>query len=115
MLKKIAFRIQGIPLDWTWNDLSTAVAGLCDRNKAEHLSIVGTLNKAAEYNVRSQVAVVQFDPKPPSFLSDVLSDETGETTECKQLQDGTVLIFDKNFWGLTTLYGPKNDDEISIE
>ncbi|KAF1828982.1 hypothetical protein BDW02DRAFT_191332 [Decorospora gaudefroyi] len=115
MTTKIAFRIQGIPLSWAWADLSAAVDGICGWNEAEHLSVIGTLNKAAECNVRSQVAVVHFDSKLPPFLSHVLSDETGQTTECKQLQDGTVLVFDRNFWGLTALSGPKNDDDVSID
>ncbi|ORX97677.1 hypothetical protein BCR34DRAFT_607182 [Clohesyomyces aquaticus] len=113
MTTKIAFRIQGVPLGWALTDLSSAVAELCDRDEAEHVSIIGTLTKAAEHNVRSQVAVVQFTPKLPSFLKRVLDDETGEMTEHKQLQDGSVLVFDRNFWGLTPLYCP--DGELSVD
>lgn len=115
MATRITFRIQGVPLGWTLADLSAAVAELCDRNEAENVSIIGTLTKAAEYNVRSQVAIVHFAPKLPSFLRHMLDDETGERTECKRLQDGSILVFDRNFWGLTPLCGPEDDDEVSIE
>jgi hypothetical protein len=115
MATKIAFRIQGVPLGWTLVDLSVAVAELCDGNKAENVSINGTLTKAAEYNVRSQVAVVQFTSKLPTFLKHMLDDETGKATECKRLQDGSILVFDRSFWGLTPLCGPEDEEEVSLE
>jgi len=112
---KTAFRIQGIPQEWTFEDLHSAITQLCDQREAEALSVIGRLTPAAEPDIHSQVAVLQFNSQLPEILKSVLGDATGQTTLCRELEDGSTLVFDKNFWGMTLLHEPESEDEVTME
>src|SRR5262245_46711934 len=82
---KTALRIQGIPHTWKFEDLFSAITQLCDQREAGAISAGGWLMPAAEPDIHSQVAILQFNSQFPAFLKPVLDDPTGQTTFCNQL------------------------------
>jgi hypothetical protein len=111
----IAFRIQGIPAEWSREKLTFTVMKLCNDSETQNVQIQATLTQAANPNLRNQVAVVQFLSAVPEFLQCILGDKAGESVVLRQFPGDITLRFDRNFLGMTPLCGPADDSETSIE
>jgi hypothetical protein len=103
----ITFRAQGIPFEWSWEELALAIA-------ASPSTMAGTLLPAPDPSLKSQVAVIQFSGAVPTFLKQVMDDRTGETTAHVRV-NGADLRFDKNFWGMTPLVSPDPEEDVLME
>jgi len=112
--KMIAFRVQNIPLLWSWEELTRAIAASTDDADASMTTITGTLLPAPDASPRTQVAVIQFSSAVPLFLAPVTEDKTSEKTAYLRA-NGTDLRFDKNFWGMTPLVDPGPEEDGSME
>ncbi|KAK6540708.1 hypothetical protein TWF694_008100 [Orbilia ellipsospora] len=109
----ITFRVQNIPLNWSWQDLKAAISTLCD-SEISSPSITGTLLRAADPSLKSQVALIRFSEITPDLLKPVADDETRETIKYANYH-GTYLQFDTNFRGMTPLFCPSEDEDISLD
>lgn len=112
--KMIAFRVQDIPPECSWEELALAIAESHHEAEASVSIITGTLLPAPDPSLKSQVAVIQFSSAIPVFLKPVMDDKTGETTAHLRV-NGTDLRFDKNFWGMTPLFYPDPVEDVSME
>ncbi|KAH7024466.1 uncharacterized protein B0I36DRAFT_366411 [Microdochium trichocladiopsis] len=112
--KMIAFRVQNIPLQWSWKELTRAIAASTDDADASITTITGTLLPAPDASLRTQVAVIQFSNAVPLFLEPVKNDKTSEKTAHLRA-NGTDLRFDKNFWGMTPLIDPGPEEDVSMD
>jgi len=112
--KMIAFRVQNIPPQWSWEELTRAIAASTDDASASMTTITGTLLPAPDASPRTQVAVIQFSNAIPLFLKPVTDDKTSERTAYLRA-NGTDLRFDKNFWGMTPLIDPGPEEDVSME
>lgn len=106
---KLAFRVQGIPLDAGIDDLQHAFPGIAPGTK-----INGTICVSCN-DERTQVAIIDFDPVVPRCLDSVLSGKQNDY-QCEMRYNGSLheLNIDKNFRGLTQLYNTK-ESKITAE
>jgi len=112
--KAISFRIQHIPADFTFDGLLEALRKLYEDDERLVLQITGSLSPSCYPSDHSQVAIVQFNPKPPKFINEVVADRTG-SVEYQTIINSSTISFDKNFFGLTQMFKPQANSEITAE
>jgi hypothetical protein len=110
----ISFRIQHIPSNFTLNELLEALRGLCEDDERPALQIYGSISPSCYPPGSDQVAIVQFSPEPPKFLKDVVADRTG-SVEHQTSIGSTPINIDTNFSGLTQMFKPPENVDVTLE
>lgn len=97
-----AFRVRGVPKDWTEEVLGSFLTEQYSSEKATVESL------AIETNGRSKTATISFQIVP-TLLADRDSKISIRGPK-HQLKRGQTLTLDDGFHGMTTLYAPPSED-----
>ncbi|KAK9772031.1 putative Protein kinase domain-containing protein [Seiridium cardinale] len=108
------FRVQGLPLHVSTEKLASHLKGFIPPEERQDFRCDTFLVPACHPRQTTRVALVQFRPKPPAYLSHLVNDKTG-MAEFHSHIDDWIISLDSGFFGLTQISDkPRKETELDI-
>ncbi|KAF8249445.1 hypothetical protein K440DRAFT_209304 [Wilcoxina mikolae CBS 423.85] len=98
----ITLRIKDVPAGATSEDVKAAISAEIPSSK-ETPTIKVTLCPSCS-NDNSQTGLLEFLPRAPAFLDEVMNDHLGAHEYQLEMPNSGDINIDRNFYGLTALY-----------
>jgi len=109
------FRVRGIPDTTSREQLERAITEDFQDDEKEIKTQLSITPSCASDG--SQTALLEFTPRHPQYLDDVVNDPLGETSYMIEINPEACLdiSIDMNFYGLTQLYPTTPGEKIVAE
>ncbi|KAF8541785.1 hypothetical protein BDD12DRAFT_803410 [Trichophaea hybrida] len=110
----VIFRVRGIPEITSREQLERAITEDFQDDEAIKTQLSITPGCASD---DSQTSLLEFTPRHPQYLDNVVNDPSGEMTSMILIDDEACLdiSIDRNFYGLTQLYPTTPGERIVAE